>query len=90
MINEMKWTLNEEITDDYLIKFFDENKELFEHTGGSIETFISKLKMAHSKRVFCLDKDVKFILTCEDIKNGIHMAKSHSEVVKKITYSYYT
>jgi len=90
MICEMKWQLHVEIDNPYLIKFFEDNKNLFEHTGGSIETFISKLKMAHSKRVFCLEKEVKFILTSEDIKNGLEMSKKHSEVVPKRTYDYYT
>ena len=89
MINEIKWYLHEEIDNPYLINFFENNKNLFEHTGGSIETFISKLKMVHSKRVFCLEKEVKFILTYEDIKNGLEMTKKHSEVVPKKTYDYY-
>ena len=31
--------------------------------------------MVHSKRVFCLDKEHKFILTSEDLMNGLEMVK---------------
>lgn len=91
MIKDTTWTLDDEIHNNYLLNFFKDNKELFKHTGGSIETFISKIKMVHSKRVFCLGKEHRFIINKEDITKGIESVKKHSEGVKeKIRYDYYT
>ena len=91
MLNETNWLLHEEVDKIYITLFFKDNKECFKHTGGSIETFISKLKMVHSKRVFSLDKEFKFIINKEDIKNGIEEVKKHSNTEpKKIMFSMYT
>ena len=35
----------------------------FVDPGGDIETYLTKCKMAHSKRVFSLDPEHKFVLT---------------------------
>lgn len=91
MLNETKWILHEEVDKKYMINFFKTNKEHFKHTGGSIETFISKLKMIHSKRVFNLEKEFKFILNKEDIENGLESVKKHSDIEKKeIVFGMYT
>ena len=91
MIKETKWTLKDEVDTRYILNFFKEHKELIKHTGRSIETFISKLKMVHSKRVFCLEKEHKFIINKEDMKNGIESVKKHSTDKKpEIKYDYFT
>jgi len=91
MVNETKWILHEEVEKKHITDCFKNNKDHFKHTGGSIETFISKLKMVHSKRVFSLEKELKFIINKEDIKNGLEEVKKHnvSEPVK-IVFNMYT
>lgn len=90
MIEDTKWELTEEITKQFIIQIIKDNRDLFKHTGGSIETFISKLKMIHSKRVFPLGKEVKFKFTKEDLNNCITEVKKHSEKKIKANYDYYT
>ena len=90
MLNETKWELKTDINNEYLVNMFKNNKEMFKHTGGSIETFITKMKMCHSKRVFSLDRDVKFIITKQDIENTIEETKKHLEPKEKIRLEYYT
>lgn len=86
MIKDINWSLkDEEISEEYLDNFFKDNVAYFENTGGSIETFISKIKMVHSKRVFCLDKEFKFIITKEDLINGINEVKKHTLQKKDTT-----
>jgi len=77
LISEIKWTLHEEVNKNFLIHFFKEEKDNFKNFGGDIETFITKIKMAHSKRVFSLSKESKFILTKDDIHNGFEMAQKY-------------
>ena len=91
MLNETNWLLHEEVDKKYITLFFKDNKECFKHTGGSIETFISKLKMVHSKRVFNLEKEFKFIINKEDIENGLDSVKKHSDnEPQKIMLGMYT
>ena len=90
MMKDTKWNLSPEISKIFLIDMFKNNKELFKNTGGSIETFITKLKMCHSKRVFPLDKQFKFIITKEDIDESIKEVKKHSDIKEKLILSYYT
>jgi stage V sporulation protein K len=91
MISDIKWNLDKEVDEKYLINFFKENKDLFKNFGGDIETFISKSKMIHAKRVFCLDKEHKFIINKEDMINTLEMFKKNKLNTKeKVNYDYYT
>jgi len=82
MILKTKWEFN--IQRSKFIKLFDDNKDLFKNSGGDIETFITKCKMVHSKRVFSLDNEQKFILTEEDLENATKMLKDNKlEIIKK-------
>ena len=92
MIKETKWELHEDVDKKYITELVKENKELFQHTGGSIETFISKLKMSHAKRVFNMDKIYKFIINKKDIINAIKMVKKHTldKTENKTKYDMYT
>lgn len=69
MVNDMHWECI--MSTSEMTKFFDKYKPFFEHTGGDIETFITKAKIEHAKRVISLSEDHKFILTEKDILNAI-------------------
>jgi hypothetical protein len=43
---------------------------------------LTKCKMAHSKRVFSLDKKHKFVLTIEDLENAIISVKKNKKPEK--------
>jgi len=77
MVGEIKWDIAFEAKD--VAEIVDMDKDLFKNAGGDIETFISKCKMMHSRRVFSLGKEHKFILTKEDLKATVEYLKKHAK-----------
>ena len=76
MVKEMNWHVNIDTKD--IINLIKEDKKLFKHAGGSVEVFISKMKMVHAKRVFSLDKEHMFVFTKKDMTNAIDLIKKNS------------
>jgi len=60
-------------------QFFEKNHEMFKHQGGDTETFLSKCKMVHSKRVFCKPESLKRRLTQEDIDAALILFKENKD-----------
>ena len=77
MVKEMNWEIN--VSKNDIVDIITSNEVLFIDAGGSIETLLTKIKLTHSKRVFGKEKELKFIITIEDIKNGIEMVKKFSK-----------
>ncbi len=48
---------------------------IFKNFGGSIETWIAKTKLAHSRRVFSLDFSLKYILSFDDFSSSLSSLK---------------
>lgn len=90
MMNDSKWELCIDVNREYIANIVRNNKELFKNTGGSIETFISKIKMLHAKRVFSLDKSCRFKLNREDIENGIREVNKSIKTKSTVKYDMYT
>jgi SpoVK/Ycf46/Vps4 family AAA+-type ATPase len=78
MLNESNWDIN--VTVEKINELIKENIKYFINTGGDIETFLTKCKIAHSRRVISLDGDHKFILTIEDLQNGIELVKKNKTI----------
>ena len=77
------------------VKWFDKNKGIFKYYGRDIETLFAKTKIAHSRRVFCLDENVKRKLTIADIDKGLEIylkngqKKEEDEHIKRsLSYMY--
>ncbi len=71
-IKEIGFEIEEETINK---NFFNKNKELFPHFGGSIHTFVNKIKICNYKRLFgILDK--KSIISLKDVENGFSMYKN--------------
>jgi hypothetical protein len=77
MVKEIKWDVSFEIK--VVADIFEKNKKMFKHFGGDVETFISKAKMMHSRRVFALSNEHKFILTKEDLIASIEYIKKNNK-----------
>jgi SpoVK/Ycf46/Vps4 family AAA+-type ATPase len=79
MVKEIKWDIAFEVK--HVAEIISKNEELFNNAGGDIETFISKCKMMHSRRVFSLGKEHKFILTNDDLEATVEYLKKHRKPV---------
>lgn len=89
MVTEMNWEVDSnDVTITELIK---KEKDIFKDAGGSVENFLSKIKLTHSKRVFGQPEEMKFKITVQDMESAIEMMK-HNEMTKKKEYvfDYYT
>ena len=83
-VNDDNWSICEKETGSINIKWFEKNKGLFKFYGRDIETLFAKVKIAHSRRVFCLDENVKKKLIIKDIDKGLEMfMKNENSDVKK-------
>ena len=78
MVKEAKWETS--LEQEEVANVLKDNKKYFKNAGGDIETFLSKCKMVHAKRIIGLDKVHKFVLTQEDIDNGIELVKKHKKI----------
>ena len=65
------WSIAEESKID--TKWFEKNKSHLKFYGRDVETLFAKTKIAHSRRVFCLDKSVKKILILKDLDKGLEI-----------------
>jgi len=81
LLVDYKWELDAE--EKKLLKFFEENRKVFEFNGGDLETLIQNAKITHSRRVFTLDSDVKKKLTIEDLENGLKAMMDNEEISKR-------
>ena len=70
-VKDSGWLLAEDSKID--IKWFENNKSNFKFYGRDIETLFAKTKIAHSRRVFCLDKTVKKQLIVKDLAKGLEI-----------------
>jgi ATP-dependent 26S proteasome regulatory subunit len=68
-IKEGGWFLAKDSEID--VKWFEKNKKHFKFYGRDIETLFAKTKIAHSRRVFCLDSSVKKYITIKDLNKGL-------------------
>jgi hypothetical protein len=55
------------------VYWFEKNKHYFKYYGRDIETLLSRIKIAHSKRVFGKEEEVKTKISYQDIEKGLEM-----------------
>jgi stage V sporulation protein K len=75
MLLSIEWKITVEKED--LIKFFNDNLDIFENKGRDILNFITKCKMVHSRRVFGQQISKKYVLSIDDLKNAATMVKTN-------------
>ena len=75
-VKEITWELGVDIKT--ITDVINKEKDLFENAGRDVVNFISKCKMSHARRVITLDKEHKFVLTREDLENGIEMLRKNT------------
>jgi len=80
-VNDSEWFLKEDSNID--VKWFEKNKSHFKFYGRDIETLFAKTKIAHSRRVFCLDISIKKNLNLGDLDKGIEIYIKNEDNKKK-------
>lgn len=90
LFSDTSWKLSEDVSTKFMENLIKTNKEMFKNAGGSMENLITKVKMSHARRVFCLERDKKFIVNKIDMENGLIMIKKYSEQTKPKKLDYYT
>jgi ATP-dependent 26S proteasome regulatory subunit len=93
-VNDGGWNLDD--NSKIQVEWFEKNRIHFKSFGRDIENLFSKAKIAHSRRVFCLDPSLKKILTYNDIDNGLEIylkneksGEKEKEKLNKIMESMY-
>jgi hypothetical protein len=78
-VNESNWSIDN-VNKPYIDhKWFDKNKNYFKYFGRDMELLLSKTKIAHSRRVFCLEPSVKTIITLVDLNKGLENFIKHED-----------
>jgi SpoVK/Ycf46/Vps4 family AAA+-type ATPase len=75
-VKDAGWSLKENLS----IEWFERNMDYFKFFGRDMESLFSKVKIAHSKRVFCKPKEEKTKLIIEDLDNGLKMYLNNDDV----------
>jgi SpoVK/Ycf46/Vps4 family AAA+-type ATPase len=70
-ISDNKWSLKEDLDNEW----FEKHIECFSFFGRDMETLFSKVKIAHSRRVFCLPKEEKTKISMKDLEKGFEIYK---------------
>ena len=78
-IRDCGWKLKEPLKEDW----FEKNKDYFKYFGRDMETLFSKVKIAHSRRVFCLPKEEKTKISMKDLDKGFTIYKQMGESGKR-------
>ena len=81
LLVDYKWEVIAE--EKKLLKFFEENRKVFEFNGGDLDNLLQQSKIAHSRRVFTLDNDVKKKLILEDLESGLKAMMDNDEISKR-------
>ena len=96
-VNDAMWNID--ISNNQIdVKWFEKNKKHFKFYGRDIETLFAKTKIAHSRRVFCLEENTKKCITIQDINKGLEIYLKNfnttkienEERLKQIVSSMYT
>jgi hypothetical protein len=78
-VKDINWSIDD--TDDKIgVKWFEKNVDYFKFFGRDIETLLSKIKIAHSRRVFCKGLAEKTKITFKDLEKGLQIYLKNDEV----------
>ena len=92
-VNDIGWKIDDNSKIDS--NWFKKNKDYFRYYGRDIETLLSKTKIAHSRRVFCLPENEKKKIILKDLDKGLEIylknddikSKKEADEYKKYLYS---
>lgn len=78
MVRDIGWEIDAEkkIMNDW----FKKNKDYFHFYGRDIETLLTKIKIAHSRRVFCLPEKDKKRINLKDLDKGLEIFLKNDDI----------
>jgi len=76
-VNDIGWKMESPIIE---ASWFEKKMDYFKFFGRDMEILLSKIKIAHSKRVFCSPEVVKKTLNMKDVENGYEIYLKNDEV----------
>jgi SpoVK/Ycf46/Vps4 family AAA+-type ATPase len=81
-IEDAGWSIctNEEGVKEIQPKWFEKNMVYFKYFGRDIENLFAKIKIMHSRRVFCKLQEEKTIITFEDLEKGFQTYLQNDEI----------
>lgn len=79
-IGDIGWTIDEDSQTKINKEWFEKNKGYFKFFGRDMETLLSKVKIVHSRRVFCKIEDDKRKITLHDLNKGLELFLKNEEV----------
>jgi AAA+ superfamily predicted ATPase len=91
-ISDNKWSLKEDLHNEW----FEKHIDCFSFFGRDMETLFSKVKIAHSRRVFCLPKEEKTKISMKDLEKGFEIykkmgdSKNREKEKERVNYLYNT
>ena len=71
-------------------EWFARNIAYFKFFGRDMETLFAKVKIAHSRRVFCLPQDAKTMVTIADLDKGLALYLDNEEVKSRKPDDYFS
>lgn len=84
LVNDIGWKCD---VSSIVLSWFEQNSKYFIYYGRDMETLLAKTKIAHSKRVFCLDKREKKNIILKDIVEGFKKFVKNEEVKNRLKES---
>jgi SpoVK/Ycf46/Vps4 family AAA+-type ATPase len=81
-INDIEWSL-EDLDEKKLQKWFDDNNSNFKHFGRDMELLLTYVKIAHGRRIYSKTKELRKIISMDDIKSGYDVFIKNKKIKKE-------
>ena len=72
-VNDAGWYIAE--NSNITVDWFETKMKYFEYYGRSMDNLFTKTKIAHSKRIFCIDNKYKKKIILKDLEKAFEMYK---------------
>ena len=86
LVSEQGWTIASK--QDTNESWFDEKKDNFIYFGRDMELLVTYTKIAHSRRIYGKDADLRKVITIEDMNSGYKTFLKNKKEKKDQTYLY--
>jgi hypothetical protein len=82
-VKDSGWSILSDSSSLINVSWFEKNKDYFPSYGRDIETFLSRVKIAHSKRVFGKDEKERCLISYQDMEKGFAMFLKNTDEKKR-------